>query len=123
MPILLTAINTLTAWGKRSPPFSEPLSANWNTPFFLVQRYDIAFLKGDKAGMERGAALGRGKAGAEDEISNHEAFVLAYTGRLQQARMMSRRAVDLAAAVGPAGKGGSVRNRSSTVGSLFRECA
>jgi eukaryotic-like serine/threonine-protein kinase len=65
-------------------------------PVLWVQRYDIAFLKGDKAGMERGAALGREKAGADDEISNHEAFVLAYTGRLQQARMMSRRAVDLA---------------------------
>jgi len=63
---------------------------------FLVQRYDIAFLKGDQAGMEREAALGRGKPGADAEISNHEAFVLAYNGRLQQARMMSRLAVDLA---------------------------
>jgi eukaryotic-like serine/threonine-protein kinase len=65
-------------------------------PFFWVQRYDIAFLKGDKAAMELGAALGRGKGGADADISNHEAFVLAYAGRLQQARMMSRRAVDLA---------------------------
>jgi tetratricopeptide (TPR) repeat protein len=63
---------------------------------FLIQRYDIAFLKGDKPGMERAAAMGGGKAGADDEISNHQAFVLAYTGRLQQARVMSRRAVDLA---------------------------
>jgi tetratricopeptide (TPR) repeat protein len=46
--------------------------------------------------MEREAALGRAKAGADDEISNHEAFVLAYTGRLQQARGMSRRAASLA---------------------------
>ncbi|MGA8309907.1 MAG: serine/threonine-protein kinase, partial [Terriglobales bacterium] len=65
-------------------------------PDFLVQRYDIAFLKEDKAGMEREAAVGQGNAGAEAWISDHEAFVLAYSGHLQQARMMSRRAADLA---------------------------
>ena len=35
-------------------------------PEFPVQRYDIAFLKGDKAGMEREVAQAQGKAGAED---------------------------------------------------------
>src|ERR1022692_3154882 len=63
---------------------------------FLVQRYDIAFLKGDQAEMEREAALARGKSGAEDWISDHEAFVSAYSGRLQEARRLARRAADLA---------------------------
>ena len=62
----------------------------------MVQRYDIAFLKGDKAEMEHEVALGQGKSGAEDWISDHEAFVSAYSGRLQEARRMSRRAADLA---------------------------
>jgi tetratricopeptide (TPR) repeat protein len=65
-------------------------------PEFLVQRYDIAFLKGDKAGMEREAALAQGKSGAEDSIFNREAFALAYRGQLQKAMRTSRRAVDLA---------------------------
>ena len=65
-------------------------------PEFLIQRYDIAFLRGDKAGMEREAALGQGKSEAEDLISELEAFGLAYSGHLQQARKKSRRAVDLA---------------------------
>jgi tetratricopeptide (TPR) repeat protein len=65
-------------------------------PMFLIQRYEIAFLKGDQAGMERAAALGQGKSGAEDWIADEQAFVLAYFGRLQQARRMSRRAVDFA---------------------------
>jgi tetratricopeptide (TPR) repeat protein len=65
-------------------------------PGFLVQAYDIAFLKNDKAGMERQAALGRGNPAVEDFLSDREAFVLAYSGRLQEARKLSRRAADLA---------------------------
>jgi len=65
-------------------------------PEYFVQRYDIAFLKGDRPGMEKEAILGQGKSGAEDWISNHEAFVLAYSGRLQDADSMSRQATDLA---------------------------
>jgi eukaryotic-like serine/threonine-protein kinase len=65
-------------------------------PDFFVQRYDLAFLKGDKAGMERAAALSQGKPGAEDWVADHQAFVLAYSGHLEQARRMSQHAVDLA---------------------------
>jgi len=65
-------------------------------PELLVQRYDIAFLKGDKPGMERAAALGRGKPFAEDWITDHQAFVSAYAGQLEKARMLSRRASDMA---------------------------
>ena len=65
-------------------------------PDFLVQRYDIAFLKGDAAGMQREVALAQGKTRVLDWISDHEAFALAYSGRLREARAMSRAAVDLA---------------------------
>jgi len=65
-------------------------------PDVLVEHYDLAFLRGDKAGMEREAALGQRTSGAEDWIADHQAFVLAYSGHLQQARGMSRHAVALA---------------------------
>jgi eukaryotic-like serine/threonine-protein kinase len=65
-------------------------------PDFFVQRYDLAFLKGDRAGMERVAALSQGKPGVEDWVADHQAFALAYSGHLEQARKMSRRAVVLA---------------------------
>jgi tetratricopeptide (TPR) repeat protein/predicted Ser/Thr protein kinase len=71
-----------------------------DVPDFFVERYDLAFLKGDKAGMERYAALGQAKTGAEDWISNHEAFALAYSGHLQQSRTKARRAADLAQQAG-----------------------
>ena len=65
-------------------------------PDFFVQRYDLAFLKGDRAGMERAAALSQGKPGAEDWVADHQALALAYSGQLEQARKMSQHAVDLA---------------------------
>jgi DNA-binding winged helix-turn-helix (wHTH) protein/tetratricopeptide (TPR) repeat protein len=64
------------------------------TDEYIMLDYDIAFLKGDRAGMEREAASARGRSGGETWVSNHEAFALAYSGHLQQARSMSRRAVD-----------------------------
>jgi serine/threonine protein kinase/tetratricopeptide (TPR) repeat protein len=65
-------------------------------PAFSVQGYDLAFLKGDQAAMDREVAGARGKAGAEPDIDNHQAFVLGYFGHLQQARGMSQRASELA---------------------------
>jgi tetratricopeptide (TPR) repeat protein len=66
-----------------------------NTEFFPTL-FDIAFLKRDIAGMQRTAALAHGKTGAEDSVTQREGFVLAYSGRLAEARMKSRQAVDLA---------------------------
>jgi eukaryotic-like serine/threonine-protein kinase len=73
---------------------------NLEIPNFLFARYEMAFLKGDEAGMEREVALAQGKSGVEDEISAEEACALAYSGHLQDARRMSRRAVDLAQQAG-----------------------
>jgi eukaryotic-like serine/threonine-protein kinase len=66
------------------------------SPEFIAQRYDMAFLKGDSAGMEREVSLARAEPGGEVRIANHEAFALAYTGHLQKAREMSRSAVEVA---------------------------
>lgn len=65
-------------------------------PDYLIQRYDIAFLNNDAKGMQREVEMAQGKARVQDWISNHQAFALAYSGRLREAREMSRAAVDLA---------------------------
>ena len=44
---------------------------------FIVERYDIAFLKDDRAGMERAASLGQENPGAEDWIAQRQALALA----------------------------------------------
>jgi DNA-binding winged helix-turn-helix (wHTH) protein/predicted Zn-dependent protease len=69
-------------------------------PDFFVLRYAIAFLKGDKTGMEREAELARAMPEAEDWMANSEAFALAYSGHLDAARKMSRQAADLARKAG-----------------------
>jgi serine/threonine protein kinase/tetratricopeptide (TPR) repeat protein len=63
-------------------------------PELAAQRYDIAFLKGDTAGMELEAARGRGKPAPDDLVPGREGFVFAYSGRLQQARKLSRLTAD-----------------------------
>src|ERR1700722_6936289 len=58
--------------------------------------HDIAFLKGDQTTMQRVAARARERSGGDTWISNKEAYALAYTGRLQKATILSRRAGDKA---------------------------
>jgi tetratricopeptide (TPR) repeat protein/predicted Ser/Thr protein kinase len=63
---------------------------------FEVELYDLAFLRGDPRDMEDVAARVRGKSDADGEVSNHVAFAVAYCGRLLQARVAVRRAMDAA---------------------------
>jgi tetratricopeptide (TPR) repeat protein len=58
--------------------------------------YEIAFLRGDQAGMEREIARAQAASKLSSEFLVHEAFAMAYSGRLQQAREMSQRALDIA---------------------------
>jgi eukaryotic-like serine/threonine-protein kinase len=67
-----------------------------DAPELLMLRYQIAFLQDDQPEMERLAALGEERSGVDDGMCDMEASVLAYSGRLQQARVKSLHAVDLA---------------------------
>jgi serine/threonine protein kinase/tetratricopeptide (TPR) repeat protein len=63
---------------------------------FLVMRYNIAVLEGDKGEMDKVVALAKGKRAAEQLLAHAEALALARSGRLQSARLSSSRAVDMA---------------------------
>ncbi len=69
-------------------------------PDFLLLRYDLAFLKSDDSAMAREVSLSQRDSEAEDWLSHHQSFVLAYTGRLREARKMSVRAAELAEQAG-----------------------
>jgi tetratricopeptide (TPR) repeat protein len=73
---------------------------NIEDPFLSMLRFDVAFLKDDKAEMERQMALAHGKSGTADWISDREAFVLGNAGHLREARKMSQHAVDFAQEAG-----------------------
>jgi eukaryotic-like serine/threonine-protein kinase len=90
---------------------------------YLMLDYNIAFLRGDGAGMERAAAQARQRSGGETWISNQEAFALAYSGRLQQARTMSRRAVDHARQEALPERGGAWEAAASIREALFGNAA
>ena len=70
------------------------------TDEFIMVDYDIAFLKGDLAGMQQTAIRARQRSAGENWISAREGFALAYSGHLQEARIASRRAVDHARQAG-----------------------
>jgi len=75
-------------------------SARWHptrkSAYLLVLRYNLAALEGDKEEMARVVALAKGKHGAEHWVAHAEALAMARSGRLQNARSLSSRAVDLA---------------------------
>ena len=71
--------------------------------------YQVAFLDGNTAEMERQVAWAAGKPGTEDVILSFQSDTEAYAGRLAKARDYSRRAVDAA-----------VRNDSKEAAALWQ---
>src|SRR6202000_2979086 len=61
----------------------------------LLLRYNIAVLQGDNGRMDQVVARAKSKPFTEHRVAHAEALALARSGRLQAARVSSRRAVDL----------------------------
>jgi serine/threonine protein kinase/tetratricopeptide (TPR) repeat protein len=84
---------------------------------FSLCRYFIAFLRSDKAAMERETTERRVKLEAQGSFEHQEALTLAYQGRLKEAIRLSARAISLAS---PGRLGGAGRHVSRSGGSV--EC-
>lgn len=65
-------------------------------PAMHSDRYAIAFLKGETAGMEKEMAWSQGKPNGEDDLLALQADTEAYRGHAEKARELSRRAVEVA---------------------------
>jgi len=94
--ILASSYVALERVGEAEQTLQRASQHKLDIPDFYVERYIIAFLKDDKKGMQREATESREKPGVDDWMSNAEGFVSAYSGHLEEARKMSRRAADLA---------------------------
>ena len=78
----------------------EAAARGLEIPEFATQRYANAFLKGDRAAMDRELAAAQGKPGVEDWLTDVDAFTLAYEGRLGDARTKARSAADISLRAG-----------------------
>jgi len=78
----------------------QAVERKFEVPEVPLLQFYLAFLKGDRAGMDHAAAVAKGKPGAEDWMEHSEALVLARAGRLRAAAEMSSRAGDLAQRAG-----------------------
>jgi tetratricopeptide (TPR) repeat protein len=76
---------------------AEDLQAHkLDAPELHLYLYVLNFLQHDQAGMDREAALLKGRAGWDDLMLHLEAATSASSGRLTEARELNRRAIDLA---------------------------
>jgi eukaryotic-like serine/threonine-protein kinase len=74
----------------------EAVTRKLDDPVLHENIYDLAFLRGDAAGMEREVSLSAGKAGWEDLMLFMHSNTAAFHGRVSEARLLSRRAVEAA---------------------------
>ena len=74
----------------------EATAKNLAGKFLYSNLYELAFFRGDSAGMAQQLANVKDKAGDEDALLSLQSDTEAYYGRLRSARDYSRRAVDLA---------------------------
>ena len=88
-------------------------------PDFLLVRYFIAFLKGDRNQMSLEAAQARSQRGLEDTMPHVEALMLARGGRLRDARRLSGTAVSIARQEGRLERAALYRRRPCDVGGAY----
>jgi tetratricopeptide (TPR) repeat protein len=69
---------------------------NFELPIFLMNRYYLAFLRGDAAGMAREMEKSRGSREAEDWMTHNHALFLAHSGQMRAARTLWQHAIALA---------------------------
>jgi predicted Zn-dependent protease len=92
---------------------------NIEDPFLSMLRFDVAFLKDDKAEMERQGSLAHGKSGTADWILDRGAFVLANSGHLREASTMSWHAVDFSVKAGHRERAALFETRAALREALF----
>jgi eukaryotic-like serine/threonine-protein kinase len=87
----------------------EAQEKKFDADFLHLVIYQVAFVKGDAAEMERQVAWAAGKPGTEDLMLSFQSDTEAYYGRLAKARDFTRRAVDAA-----------VRNNSKETAAMWQ---
>jgi serine/threonine protein kinase/tetratricopeptide (TPR) repeat protein len=87
---------TLNRFDDAQKTIEEAQKQNLAGDFLHLGIYQLAFLKGNAAEMERQLAWAAGKPGTEDVLLSSQSDTEAYYGHLSKAQDFSRRAVDAA---------------------------
>jgi eukaryotic-like serine/threonine-protein kinase len=90
---LLACYSTLNRLDEAQATGEEALAKNLDSPGLRFSLYSLAFLRNDAAGMAKQVAWSAGKPGVEDFMLFAESDTAAYSGLLEKARELSRRAV------------------------------
>jgi len=88
-----TAMNRLD---EAKAAYGQALERKLHNSFYPLALYHIAFLQRDEAGMAQQVARSVGQPAVEDQLLSLQADTAAYSGRLRDARDLSRQAVDSA---------------------------
>jgi len=91
---------SLDDWKSAENALQSASARGLDSPDLAVLRYELAFLRGDDAEMQRQSALGEKMPGAADWIASRQASALAYHGRLTDAEKLSQQALQLAEEAG-----------------------
>jgi serine/threonine protein kinase/DNA-binding winged helix-turn-helix (wHTH) protein/Flp pilus assembly protein TadD len=93
---LMTSYLRLNRMDEAKVVFDEARGHNLNDGLLYDQRYLLAFLEGDKPGMEAQLAWAQGKPMVEDMLLSAQSNTEAYYGRFKKSRDLSQQAVDSA---------------------------
>jgi serine/threonine protein kinase/tetratricopeptide (TPR) repeat protein len=91
-----SAYQALNKFDEAESVFKQAEERKLEGEYLLVNRYYLAFLKGDAAQMERLASAAMGKPGTEDLLLALQADTQAWYGKFKNARELTRRAMDSA---------------------------
>jgi eukaryotic-like serine/threonine-protein kinase len=97
---LISSYTTLNRLDEARTLAAEALSHKLDSGFFRLGLYQLAFLKGDAAGMAEQISWARGKDGIEDALLATASDTAAYQGQLRKAEELTRQAAASAERVG-----------------------
>ena len=120
---LVVAYMNLNQLGNARATADEANEKNLESVDLHSHVYHLAFLQKDERGMDREVAWSAGKEGVEDLLLSYQADTAAYTGQLEKARELSRRAVASAEQAGEKETAAGYQAGSAMREALFGELA
>ena len=120
---LVVAYMNLNQLGNARATADEASKKNLESIDLHSHLYHLAFLQKDERVMDREAAWSVGKEGVEDLLLSYQADTAAYTGQIEKARELSRRAIASAEQAGEKETAAGYQAESAIREALFGDSA